>query len=118
MPIRRDIPRESFKRTELRALEKYRLALSSCELNTSILALCVVARGLKVQKRLKLMELTLRLAAALVETVDVNSQLACLPRRQSPTCGEYKNPDDFDPSSFYEQFRFRKAHFWMFLEAL
>ena len=118
MPIRRDTPRESFARTELRALEKYRLALASTELNTSILGLCLVASMLKGQKRWKLMELTLRLAAALVETVDVNWQLASIPRRQSPTCGDYKNPDDFDHSSFYEQFRFRKAHFWMFLEAL
>ena len=79
MPIRRDTPRESFARTELRALEKYRLALASTELNTSILGLCLVASMLKGQKRWKLMELTLRLAAALVETVDVNWQLASIP---------------------------------------
>ena len=118
MPIRRDTPRESFKRTELLALEKYRLAIASTNLVTSILFLWLVALLLKRQGRWKRMELTLRLAAALLQTVDVNSQLACIPRQQSPTCGDYKNPEDFDSSSFYEQFRFRKAHFWMFLQAI
>ncbi len=64
------------------------------------------------------MQMFAKLAAELAEMVDVNLQLACLPRQQSRSCGVYKGPDLFDDSSFYEQFRLHKHHFWIFLEVL
>jgi hypothetical protein len=118
MPILRDSPCVSYHSTELLILKKYRIALASIDLNISVLILLVIAIEHKKHARWRLMRMFAKLAAELAEMVDVNSQLACLPRQQSRSQGEYKGPDHFDDSSFYEQFRFRKTHFWMFLQAI
>ena len=43
MPIRLDTPRQSYRRTELSALEKYRLAIGSTEINSTVMTLMMAA---------------------------------------------------------------------------
>ena len=118
MPIRRDTPRPSFRRTDLKVLEKYKLALASHGLNDSVRILLLLALWLKKHERTREQILAMRCASVLAEMLDVNATLANLPRQQPITCGRYKEPDEFDDSTFLSQFRFRKEHFWMFLQAL
>ena len=51
MPIRRDTPRPSFRRTDLKVLEKYKLALASHGLNDSVRILLLLALWFKKQER-------------------------------------------------------------------
>ena len=118
MPIRRESPRESFKRTELKQLEKYKLALALVNLNTSVLSLLTLALQAKQDGKRRRMLLFLSAAALCSEVLDLNSQLASLPLQQSANCGRYREPSEFDSTTFYEQFRLRREHFWMFMQAL
>ncbi len=118
MPIRRDTPRASVRRTELSVLEKYQLALASVDSTNSIMLIMALATHFQRQGQRHKMMVALRLAALMAQTVDVNANLASLPKSRSTSCGPLLLPGDFDPTSFYEQFRFRKEHFWMFLQAL
>ena len=62
--------------------------------------------------------LALRLAAVVAEMLDVNANLATLPRQGDAHGGPYKEMSDYHDSTFFQQFRFRKHHFWIFLQAL
>eukprot|EP00961_Rhodomonas_salina_P091090 1225754-Rhodomonas_salina.1 len=118
MPIRRETPRQSYKRTALLQLEKYKIALGSVRLNTCTLALMVLALEAQRKKRRRQMFDLLHLVCLASGLLDVNAQLASLPRQQSTNCGPYKSVDNFDATTFYQQFRLSKEHFWMFMQAL
>ena len=118
MPIRLDTPRQSYRRTELSALEKYRLAIGSTEINSTVMTLMMAAISFNDKGEWRKRKEALRLASICMEMIDVNAQLANLPKTRSLTCGPLKDPSDFDSTTFYEQFRFRREHFWMILQAL
>ncbi len=72
----------------------------------------------KGQIMMRKMIVELQLAALMAQTVDVNTNLASLPKSRSTSCRPLLLPSDFDPMSFYKKFRFSKEHFWMFLQAM
>ena len=102
MPIRRESPRESFKRTELKQLEKYKLALALVNLNTSVLSLLTLALQAKQDGKRRRMLCFLSAAALCSEVLDLNSQLASLPLQQSANCGRYREPSEFHSTTFYD----------------
>ncbi len=116
MLIQQEMLGESFKHTELKQLEKYKLALASVNLNTSVLALLTLALQEKQDGKRRKMLLFLSAAVLCSEVVDLNAQLASLPHQQSSNCGWYKEPSEFDSTTFYKQFRLIHMHFWMFMQ--
>ncbi len=83
-----------------------------------MMALLGVACAFKQAGQRRKMLLAVQLAAVLAEMLDINTNLCSLPRQQSVKYMDRLNPQDFDSASFFEQFRFRHEHFYMFLQAL
>ena len=106
MPIRRETPKETFKRTELRCLEKYKLAIASVHSNNTVIMLLAMALRFKRQGAFRKHVLALRLAAVVAEMLDVNANLATLPRQGDAHGGPYKEMSDYHDSTFFQQFRF------------
>ena len=118
MPIKRNTQRERLKETMLKLLEKYRLALGTVNLNTSAmqLLLAVLENRRKFSKRT--ISNLLQLVEILILSVHLNHELSALPRMKSSSNGDIKGVDVWDDVQFYTQFRFRKGHFWHFLDTL
>lgn len=118
MPVNPTEPRQSVKRTELKYLEKYRLAVSSAEMNAAALKLIVTA--VKQRKKLRKQHIAacMGIASALLSSTALNREMATLPRQRPTSMGPMKGPYDFDEAMFYSQFRFRRDHFYMLLQAM
>lgn len=60
----------------------------------------------------------LQLVQIIILSVHLNHELAAVPRMRPPSEGPIKDVDAWDDVQFYIQFRFRKGHFWHFLDAV
>ena len=118
MPTKLTSPRQSFKRTELKSLEKYMLALSSAQNNSSVLYLLSVLLQNRGKMEFKVNVAVVGMLHALAAANMLNSEIAALPHQRPTTCGPLKDCDDFTEPIFYSQFRFRKEHFWNLLQAM
>jgi len=129
MPIQRDTPRESVRRTLLYHFEKTKVTRSAKSL---LLAVVMLAQRRSRVLKYKLMRATPASMLALVIESKVFRQqlvaiLACinlhcealmLKLRRSWKSKDLMEPDDFTDVEFVEQFRFRKPHFFRILACL
>jgi len=102
----------------MKSLERYKMVLASVNLNTSALVLLLTAlkQRRKVSKRL--LSNTLHVASLILSCVLINHELVALPRVKPPSQGSIKDVSAWDDVQFYIQFRFRKGHFYHFLDAI
>lgn len=133
MPIQRDTPRESVRRTLLYHLEKH--VVKSNGLNTLLVLLLMSIKHLRMRRFIimsmhrnnmaVMLELLLqqsqrfrRMLIAVQSHVRLCDKVLCLPYRRSTKRMELKGPDAFTEVEFLEQFRFRKPHFFRILSCL
>jgi hypothetical protein len=118
MPIKRDSLPVQSKETLLKSLEKYRLAVSTAQMNMGLTALLLAAlRNRRCLSR-PVFQQVMAVITVSLGMVTLNEELVSLPHMKSPSQGGILEVAAWNNVDFYTQFRFRKGHFYIFLDAL
>lgn len=116
MPLHRDTPRVSVKRSHLYHREK--VFVKQISYKTLQILICHVLQLRRTDPRSGAFPLLQRLCVAMCLVLRHGVRLLSIPRLRSRSHGAFKSMEVFTSEEFLEQFRFRKEHFFQILEAI